>query len=180
MIQAARRAAQTALLALAVVALAACATPPPAGAPNDLISGRLSLQVAANADRVAQNMSAAFELQGRAEEGELRLISPLGTQLAAARWAPGRASLQTSQGTQAYGNLDELSRQALGEVVPLAALPSWLAGQPWSGLPHQWQDQGFEQAGWQVLLARQAEGLIEARRTQPSAVVLRVRLDMTP
>jgi len=134
----------------------------------------------ANADRQAQNMSAAFELQGRAEQGELRLISPLGTQLVAARWAPGQASLQTSQGTQAYDSLDELSRQALGEVLPLAALPSWLAGRPWSALPHQWHDQGFEQAGWQVLLARQGEGLIEARRAVAPAVMLRVRLDMAP
>jgi len=175
-IQPARRAA----LALTLAALAACASPPPAGAPGDWISGRLSLQVTANGDRQAQNMSAAFELQGRAEQGELRLISPLGTQLAAARWGPGQASLQTSQGTQAYNSLDELSRQALGEVVPLAALPSWLAGRPWPALPHQLQDRGFEQAGWQVMLARQAEGVIEARRTQPSAVVLRVRLDMAP
>ncbi len=159
--------------------LAGCATPPPGttGGPFSLVSGRLSLQVAADTDRRAQNLAASFELQGDADAGELRLMSPLGTQLAAARWAPGSASLQTPSGTQVFDNLDALSRQALGEALPLAALPSWLAGKPWPMQPHQPRAQGFEQAGWQVLLARQTEGVIEARRVAPPAVLLRVRLD---
>lgn len=167
------------LLAGIAAGLVACATPPvpELGA---VTSGRLLLRVAAVAGRDAQNVSAAFELQGNASWGELRLISPLGTQMAAARWAPGDVSLRTSEGTQTFATLDELSRQALGEALPLAALPDWLAGRPWPLAPHQMQPQGFEQAGWQVVLSRQSEGWIEARRTVVPEVLLRVRLDPAP
>lgn len=169
-------------LALAGVAagLTACATPPPATEAGAVTSGRLLLRVAAMAGRDAQNVSAAFELQGDANRGELRLISPLGTQMAAARWAAGEVSLQTSEGTQRFATLDELSRQALGESLPLAALPDWLAGRPWALAPHRPLAEGFEQAGWQVSLARQSEGLIEARRVALPEVLLRVRLDPAP
>lgn len=167
-----------ALIGLAAM-LGACATPPVAGL-GAVTSGRLVLRVAADAGRDAQNLSAAFELQGQASQGELRLMSPLGTQLAAARWAPGDVSLRTSEGTQRFATLDELARQALGEALPLAALPDWLAGRPWPGAPHRLQAQGFEQAGWQVLLAGQGEGLIEALRSAAPEVLLRVRLDPAP
>ncbi|MBE0546249.1 MAG: outer membrane lipoprotein LolB, partial [Rubrivivax sp.] len=55
--------------------------------------------------------------------------------------------------------------------------PDWVAGRPWPAAPHHVHDSGFEQLGWQVLLARQAEGWIEARRDTPPEVVVRVRLD---
>jgi outer membrane lipoprotein LolB len=129
------------------------------------------------ADRPAQGLTAAFELQGQAERGELRLLSPLGSQLASARWAPGQALLETPAGSRAFSSLDELSLQALGEVLPLAALPDWLAGRPWPGAAHRAASTGFEQLGWRVDLARQAEGWVQAQRDTPPAVVLRVRLD---
>jgi hypothetical protein len=46
--------------------------------------------------------------------------------------------------------------------------------------PHQVVGDGFEQAGWQVLLTRLGEGLIEARRLALPEVLLRVRLDPVP
>jgi outer membrane lipoprotein LolB len=61
--------------------------------------------------------------------------------------------------------------------VPLAALPSWLAGQPWPAAPHEPREGGFEQLGWQVNTAQRAAGQIDARRAAPPAVLLRVRLD---
>jgi outer membrane lipoprotein LolB len=166
-----------ALLAAAAL-LGACATPPPGPADSGPVSsGRLSLRVEAAAERPAQGLTAAFELQGTGERGELRLLSPLGSQIVAARWAPGRAELETSAGIQAFANLDELSLQALGEVLPLAALPDWLVGRPWPGAVHQPAPGGFEQVGWRLDLARQAEGWVVARRAAAPAVVLRVRLD---
>lgn len=168
---------QAALLAAAAL-LGACATPPPVLVDGGAVtSGRLSLRVEAIADRAAQGLTAAFELQGRAERGELRLLSPLGSQLVSARWAPGSAVLDTPAGRQAYASLDELSLQALGEVLPLAALPDWLAGRPWPGAAHQAGTNGFEQLGWRVDLARHAEGWVLAQRDAPPAVVLRIRLD---
>lgn len=164
--------------AAAAALMTACATPRPVSADlGPVISGRLSLRVDAAADRQPQGLTAAFELQGQSERGELRLLSPLGSQLASARWAPGQALLETPAGSQAFSSLDELSLQALGEVLPLAALPDWVAGRPWPGAAHRAGTTGFEQLGWRVDLARQAEGWVLARRDTPPAVVLRIRLD---
>jgi len=162
---------------LAAWLLAACATPPPAPSEPAWTSGRLSVRIAADASQAAQSVSVAFEMRGDGESGELRLNSPLGTRVAQARWAPGVAVLDTPQGERRFDTLDELSRQALGEALPLAALPDWVAGRPWPAAPHRVHEGGFEQLGWQVLLARQAEGWIEARRDAPPEVVVRVRLD---
>ena len=164
------------LLALTAAALlTACAsTPPPAAGEPQWTSGRLSVRI--ETDPV-QNVSAGFELRGDGQSGELRLNTPLGTRLAAARWSPGSAVLADSQGEQRYASLDDLSRRALGEALPLAALPDWLAGRPWPAAPHRVNAQGFEQLGWQVRLDRRADGFIEASRAAVPAVNLRVKLD---
>jgi len=172
------RTAALAILAVALL-LAGCATPPVADL-SPITSGRLALRMAADGARPAQNVAAAFELQGSDRQGEMRLISPLGTQLAAARWGPGDVSLETSGGLQRFASLEQLSQQFLGEVLPLAALPDWLAGRPWRQAPHQISADGFEQLGWQVLLTGQADGLIEARRISRPEVLLRLRLDPQP
>jgi outer membrane lipoprotein LolB len=166
---------------LAVLALlGACATPRSSG-PGDArgpwTTGRLSLQVDASTDRPAQSMAAAFELRGSSTEGEMRLLSPLGTVLAAARWQPGLVRLNTPQGEERFADLAVLSRQVLGEAVPLAALPDWLAGRPWADAPFQLQPGGFAQMGWHVLTDRLSEGSVSARRDTPPAVQLRVRLN---
>jgi outer membrane lipoprotein LolB len=169
------RAAAGALLAAAL--LCGCAT---VGAPPDGASwtaGRMSVRIEAGATQGAQSMSAGFELRGSGESGELRLNSPLGTRLASARWSATDAVLITSDGERHFDTLDALSQQALGENLPLAALPDWLAGRPWSGAPHQAQNTGFEQLGWQVQLARKSEGWIEARRPAAPAVTVRIRLE---
>ncbi|MDP1899757.1 MAG: lipoprotein insertase outer membrane protein LolB [Rubrivivax sp.] len=165
------------LLALALAMLTGCATPPRDTGEAPWISGRLSLRAQATATQAGQSLSAGFELQGDGQRGELRLHSPLGTRLATARWAPGLAVLATAEGESRFQDLDTLSSQALGEVLPLAALPDWLAGRPWAGAAHQDIEGGFEQLGWQIVLARRAEGWIEARRLAPPSVWLRVKLD---
>ncbi len=164
-------------LAAAVLLLAACAAQPPIPGGTPWTTGRLSVRIDASGPRPAQSMSAAFELQGSGEGGELRLNSPLGTRVATARWAPGLALLLTSDGERRFASLDELAHEALGEALPLAALPDWLAGRPWPGAPQQAHEAGFEQLGWQVLLARRGEGWIEARRIAPPLVTVRVKLD---
>lgn len=163
-------------LALAAL-LAGCATPSPDRSGELWSSGRLLLRVDATPERLAQSLSAAFELRGSGQQGELRLLSPLGTGLAEARWGPGVAELRTAQGEARFDSLDALSRQALGEALPLAALPDWLAGRPWPGAPSQALPGGFEQLGWSLDLTRQQQGWIEARRAAPPAVLLRVRLE---
>lgn len=164
-------------LAAALVAatmLGACATKPPLDTiGGDRFSGRLALKVEGDSSR---SMSASFELEGGPQRGRLSLTTPLGTQVAQARWAPGEVVLAGSGGERAYGDLDELSRDALGESVPLVALFDWLRGRPWSGAPSRETATGFEQLGWQVDHQRVGEGLIVVTRQAP-AVTLRVKLD---
>jgi outer membrane lipoprotein LolB len=166
-----------ALVVAGLAVLAGCATPPPVPGETPWTSGRLSVRIDATAAQPVQSMSAAFELRGDGDSGELRLNSPLGTRVASARWAQGLAVLGTPDGERRFDNLDALSREALGEALPLAALPDWLAARPWPGAPSQVRQDGFEQLGWQVSLVRRAEGWIEVRRPAPPAVLLRVRLD---
>jgi outer membrane lipoprotein LolB len=172
-IQAGRRAALSLLVVLGLVGCATTARPPVEGA-APWTSGRLSVRIESDPP---QNVTAGFELRGDGQSGELRLNSPLGNRLATARWSPSSAVLADSQGEQLYANLDDLSRRALGEALPLAALPDWLAGRPWPQAPHRSNPAGFEQLGWQVSLGRRAEGFVEASRAAPPAVLVRVKLD---
>jgi outer membrane lipoprotein LolB len=167
------RAAWAAVLACLLVG---CATKLPVGA--DWLSGRLQVKVDATTDAPSRSVASAFELRGDGDEGELRLNSPLGTRIATAIWAPGVARLTTSEGERRYADLDELSREALGEALPLRALPAWLRGRPWPGAESRSTSAGFEQFGWQISLQRfTAEGLLEALRSTPPAVTVRARLE---
>jgi outer membrane lipoprotein LolB len=169
-----------AALALGAAALAGCATTTTAPrAPGDL-AGRLSLRIEP-ADAPARAFAADFDLRGDAERGQLRLSGPLGATLADARWQPGRAELsRPDAASETFATLDALALALLGEAVPLAALPDWLRGRPWAGAPSGARDGGFEQLGWSIDLARQADGVIVATRApngrQP-ALTVRVRLE---
>ena len=172
-----------ATLATLAISLSGCATPTPPGEAMALTAaGRLSLRIDAHAGRPARSLSAAFEWRGSGERGELTLLSPLGTQLAKARWAPGVAWLTSAEGDARFENLEDLAERALGERVPLAAWPDWLAGRPWPNAPATLAASAsalasFEQLGWSVNLARHGEGRIEARRSTPPVVTVRIVLD---
>lgn len=174
----AAQARRRALLAGLTLALVGCATPVQGPKSNPWTTGRLSLRVDATAQKPSQGLSAGFELRGNGDAGELRLLSPLGTRLVTAIWGSGRASLQTGDGERAFASLDELALEALGEPLPLAALPDWLAGRPWPRQPFRALPDGFEQLGWQVSTTERLEGRVAARRESPPAVQLRVRLDL--
>ena len=162
-------------LALASV-LVGCATLPPP--PASALSGRIAVRVDAHGEQPARGFSAGFDLQGGAGAGELRLASPLGTLLASARWSGAGAWLVTPEGETAYADLDALSRAALGEVLPLRALPDWLHGRPWDGAPSRRVETGFEQLGWRIALAGLAAGRVEAVRLDPlPAVTVRAALE---
>jgi outer membrane lipoprotein LolB len=174
---AAALASRVALL-LAAGVVAGCATTPTDG-PGSTVSGRLSLQVEAFEERPAHNLSAAFDLSGTAERGSLQLASPLGLTLAEAHWRDGEfVRLVTREGEKRFPDLETMSRQALGEALPLRALPDWLRGRPWPGAPSLAEGGrgGFEQLGWQVDLTRFGDGFWLARRAAAPAVVMRVRL----
>jgi outer membrane lipoprotein LolB len=126
----------------------------------------------------AQTLSTAFELTGDEHRGRLRLLSPIGTQLAEAQWAPDGVSLVTGEGRRQFNDLNALARDALGETVPLGALTHWLAARPWPAAPFTTTTQGFDQLGWAIDLSRWAQdATVEARRAQAPAVLVRARLD---
>jgi outer membrane lipoprotein LolB len=167
------------MLWVGALALAAtgCATREPAPAKAGWTSGRLSVTVAAHEQTPVRSLSASFDLRGDGERGELRLSTPLGTQLAAARWAPGEAWLATPGGQARFADLDALARDAFGEAVPLQALPDWLAARPWPGASFRPSPVGFEQLGWVIDTAGFGDGRIEAVRETPPRVQMRARLD---
>jgi outer membrane lipoprotein LolB len=161
--------------------LGACAVaPPPApqGAARHL-AGRLAVQVDAHDAQPAQGATAAFEFDGDDAVGELRLMTPLGTLVARARWRPGRVDLATPLGDRVYPSLDALSEATFGQPLPLRALPDWAEGRPWPNAPSRplAPGPGFEQLGWAVDTSRTAEGRIDARRPGPPEVRLRVQLE---
>ena len=112
--------------------------------------------------------------------------------------------LTTPRETRRFASLDELTREALGESVPIEAWFDWLRGRPWPGAPSApvgaaavapvgcrgrasrrapsassaTPAPGFRQLGWRVDLAQFDAGTIAATRETPAPVVsVRIRLD---
>jgi outer membrane lipoprotein LolB len=155
-----RTAQAAAAVFVALTLLAGCASLPPpqdATAPSgmqaDSWSGRLSLQVEEDPPR---QYSAAFELSGDALAGELRLSSPFGQLLALAQWQTGEATLRRGDQRQSYADLDTLTRELVGAVIPVGALFDWLQGRPTAV------------DGWEVDLSDRASGRLRAQRLQPT------------
>lgn len=164
------------------MAMAGCASPRTAPtASGESLSGRLSVRVDATPTAPAQSVSGSFELLGTPQAGQLNLTSPLGTQVAQARWDGSRATLRTSEGETTYDDLDQLTRDMLGQPMPVAALFDWLRARPWPGATSQARadgQPGFVQMGWDIDLTRHSEGWVSARRAGPPVVLVRARLDM--
>ncbi len=168
------------LLALALL-LGGCAglqreAPPAAVDASARLAGRISVSVAGDGAR-ATGGSASFELVGTPAAGRLELSSPLGSLVARASWQPGRVLLQTPDQERAFDDLDALTRELLGESVPVAALFDWLRGRPWPALAHTPNATGFEQIGWRIDLSRRADGVLIATRLADPIVTLRARLE---
>lgn len=144
-----------AALLLSLSMLTACMHAPrtPAGsAQAEFWSGRLSLQVHSEP---VQSFSAGFEIKGSPAQGELRLSSPLGNTLLAARWTPLEAVLEESGKTRRFSNIDALIEQSTGAALPVAALFDWLHGKP------------GQQQGWTADLGQLSQGRISAQRSKP-------------
>jgi outer membrane lipoprotein LolB len=158
-----------------------CATVPALQQGGEALSGRLAMHVDAVGNESPRAFSAAFDLRGDSRAGALGLSTPLGSMLAQARWSPAEVVLSTPQGRRTFASLDELTREVLGESVPIEAWFDWLRGRPWPGAPSVPSTKvasGFAQLGWSVDLGRFAEGTVSATRETPAPVVtVRIRLD---
>lgn len=173
-------AARAALALTLALALAGCTTLQPLApaAAGESISGRLALRVDAAGLSPARAFSAAFDLRGSSDNGVLSLATPLGSTLGQARWQPGSVTLATPQGTRAYADLQTMTRDVLGETVPVDAWFDWLRGRPWPGATSAASSSGFTQLGWDVDLSGRSDGTVVAIRTRPPpAVTVRIRLD---
>nr|WP_255719676.1 outer membrane lipoprotein LolB [Pelomonas sp. P8] len=161
---------------LLALALAGCAQLPKAtvDAGEARLSGRLSVTVAGDVHRRGTGGAASFELFGNADAGRLELTSPLGALVARAHWQAGEATLETPGEQRRFDNLDALTREMLGETVPVAALFDWLRARPWPAAPHHKTETGFEQLGWRI--EPRLPSLVATRVTEPT-VTLRAKLD---
>ena len=154
--------ARRTLVVAALLGMAGCASRRTASAPQNW-SGRLSMQVRSDPP---QAVSAAFELSGSPEQGQLQLNSPLGTSLVSAQWTPAEAVLRSGSDARLYRSMEDLLVQATGAAVPLAALFDWLSGVP------------TPVDGWLTDLSGLSQGRLQASRRQPGpAVELRIVLD---
>ena len=167
----------------AALLLSACALVPKGGESrgSDTLSGRFAVRVDGTDGAAARSVTATFELLGSANTGQLNLSTPLGSVLAQARWAPGQVVLVTPKGETNYPDLNALTREILGEGLPVAALFDWLRGRPWPGAVSTPMSAvgeiGFEQLGWVVDLTRIDEAWVVARRERAPVVTLRAKLD---
>ena len=142
-------------LATALYACANTPTPPRDG----FWQGRISLTVH---QEPVQNVSAEFELEGDAIQGELSLLSPLGQVGLVLRWSPGLAQWQQNGQTRSFASLNEMTQTAIGTDIPVPALFDWLSGRD---LPV---------AGW-TLERSGTPGAWTARRVHPQpAVTLKI------
>jgi outer membrane lipoprotein LolB len=177
------------MVAATLLLAAGCATVPALAPSGDSLSGRLTLRVEDFGMQPPRTLSAAFDLRGDARTGTFGLSTPLGTMLALARWSPNEVVLTTPQGERAFASLAELTREAVGQSVPIEAWFDWLRGRPWPGAPStataptagartSTGPAGFSQLGWSVDLSNFHEGNVIATRSEPPPTVsARIHLD---
>ena len=124
--------------------------------------GRLSVKVFS---KPVQAFAANFELQRRADQGQLILTSPLGTTLAHMQWTPDSATLTASGKQQQFDSLQALARATTGADLPVASLFAWLQGR------------ADEALGWQADLGELPDGRIMARHPEEVQAELKIILD---
>jgi outer membrane lipoprotein LolB len=165
------RFAQLAGFLFAIIFIAGCAHKQASTATNDPENqlkngpwaGRISVQIQSEPP---QGFFAGFELKGSPEQGELKLLSPIGSVLGFMRWTPTEALLETGRDVQHFSSVDALLEQATGAPIPTTALFDWLHGK------------NTETNGWSADLTRQNSGRITARRLEPAPQIdLRIVLD---
>jgi outer membrane lipoprotein LolB len=118
---------------LALMAVGGCAHHPDPLIGAARFEGRLSVQVAGDAQR---SFSAGFELVGSEQLGRLVLTTPIGTQAAQADWSPQQVRLRAGGDERLYSDLESLARDVLdGPMEAGFARPARAAPVPLTGIP---------------------------------------------
>lgn len=181
----------SAALVLTLTMFAGCQTapkpmiplPPIDQAATQQWQGHFSIKLGPWETQAAEGQSFTFYLQSTSKTGQLDLMTPLGTQLAQVNWSPQGTRIDSSEGTQQFASLKDMSEQLLGEDVPLQALPHWLQGMPSPDLPAATvsaDHTGFDQAGWTIDAHGLPNGKLQATRSQTSnlrLITIKVRLE---
>lgn len=157
--------------------------PPVDQAATQQWQGHFSIKLGPWGTQGTEGQSFTFYLQSTTKTGQLDLMTPLGTQLAQVNWNPQGTRIHSSEGSQQFASLKDMSEQLLGEDVPLQALPHWLQGMPSPDLPSAQisaDHTGFEQAGWTIEAHGLLNGKLQATRNQTSTqrlITIKVRLE---
>jgi len=122
-------------------------------------SGRLQIDVKGVR---TLHMANDFELDVSDQEGELRILGPLGSTLAVITWGTPEMpatleSAQMSPRVQSFDNLDSLMSHWLGTSIPSRTLLGWLQGQAVSA------------PGWQF--SHTSNAVLVAHRFEPEPAV---------
>ena len=129
--------------------------------------GKLQLRVL---QKEPESFSATFELSGAPQQGELRLISPIGHSLALVNWSGDQATLQEGTQIQSFASMDELTRVLTGAALPLPDLMAWL------------NQDGPAIEGWQISAHKEtrARRIIATRQTPEPPLHLVIWVNLSP
>lgn len=146
--------------------------PPRPPGPSLALQGQLSVKLEAFGNQPARGLSLGFFFNGRASDGQMDLMTLMGSQVAQLKWSAGHAELTDSQGTHHYPSLAALSEAALGEALPLDTLVHWMQGRADPALPVQIGNEPdtFAQLGWLIDTRQLDEKKLSATRSPSPAL----------
>jgi outer membrane lipoprotein LolB len=156
-------------LLILMVAVAGCATLPPAPPPGDwaarqaellsLDAWRMTGRVAVSVD--GEGASAGIDWRQAGATTDLAVSGPLGVGTLRAVLDASGLLLEDAGGARVTGeDAERLLRERLGAELPLHSLRYWLLGTPAPGMPFDattapgGRPDSFRQAGWQVEITR--------------------------
>jgi outer membrane lipoprotein LolB len=156
--------------------------PLPARAPSVELQGQMSIKLQAFGQQPAKGLSLGFFFNGHAQEGQLDLMTLLGSQMARVEWRADEAWLINEKGRRRFDSIESLAWEALGEALPLSALIQWMQGHPAPFMPY---DAGpdnatFGQLGWHIDTHELAVKKLTAQRPASASqrgVTIKVYLD---
>jgi outer membrane lipoprotein LolB len=137
-----------------------------AAGPSLALQGQLSVKLEAFGDQPAKGLSLGFFFNGRASEGDMDLMTLMGSQVARLHWSTQHAELTDGQGPHRYDSLAALSEAALGEALPLDTLIYWMQGRADPALPVNAgsEPDTFVQLGWLIDTRQMDEKKLSASR----------------